>query len=42
MKKMGLTKDTTDYIAPQVRIIEVEVEEGFAVSGVNDPWKEEE
>ena len=26
------------YEAPQVRVIEVEVEKGFAVSGTTDDW----
>ena len=27
------------YVAPQVEIIEVEVEKGFAASGQTDPWQ---
>ena len=40
MKKMEFVK----YETPQVEIIEVEVEKGFAgsVTGGNDPWEEED
>ena len=30
------------YETPQVKMIEVEVENGFATSGRNDPWGKEE
>lgn len=30
-------KEVNGYVAPQVEVIEVEVEKGFAVSGDNDP-----
>ena len=33
MKKMELAKEVIKYDAPQVEIIEVEVEKGFATSG---------
>ena len=42
MKKMELMKNAAEYIAPQVNVIEVEVEKGFAVSGENDPWEKED
>ena len=40
MKKIEFVK----YETPQVEIIEVEVEKGFAgsVTGGNDPWEEED
>lgn len=37
MKKMDYVK----YETPQVEVIEVEVEKGFAVSGGTDGWEEE-
>ena len=33
--------DKMIYEAPQVEILEVEVEKGFAVSGGTDGWEEE-
>ena len=33
MRKMELAKEVIKYDAPQVEIIEVEVEKGFATSG---------
>lgn len=37
MEKLGFIK----YEAPEVELIEVEVEKGFAVTGGNDQWEEE-
>lgn len=31
-------KDVIKYEVPQIKMIEVEVEEGFQVSGTPDPW----
>lgn len=40
MRKMELVKEVIKYDAPQVEMIEVEVEKGFATSGnLEDPNK---
>lgn len=41
MRKMEFVEEVIKYDAPQVEVIEVEVEKGFAVSGENDQWEEE-
>jgi len=41
MKNIEFVESIVDYTAPQVKVIEVEVEKGFAVSGRNDAWEEE-
>ena len=41
MKNIEFVESIVMYDAPQVEIIEVEVEKGFAVSGENDQWQEE-
>ena len=33
------TNDFLSYEAPQVEIVEVEVERGFEASGETDPWE---
>ena len=38
---MEFVEEVIKYDAPQVEVIEVEVEKGFAVSGENDQWEEE-
>ena len=38
MKNLGFVESMVNYDAPQVKVIEVEVEKGFAVSSnVEDP-----
>ena len=41
MKTIELEANGIKYEIPQVRVIEVEVEKRFAVSGGNDAWEEE-
>ena len=36
---MKTNEEMTVYEAPQVRVIEVEVEKGFAASGGTDDWE---
>lgn len=41
MKNIESVENIVNYEVPQVKVIEVEVEKGFAVSGGNDAWEKE-
>jgi len=41
MNTMENEKDVVKYEVPQIKMVEVEVEKGFAVTGGNDPWGDE-
>jgi len=34
-----MNENVNGYIAPEVEIVEVEVERGFEASGETDPWE---